>query len=600
MIAVDIEVAPNAMLVVLANSQKAERYWFPFSDKDAARIKAVLSKNDTCGFNTLRYDLPLIAYALTGNKTHADIYNASKSIIEDGVAPWSIADVPTQWTRRHIDLIEVAPGTMTSLKIYGGRINAPKMQDLPFDPHVPLAEENLELVASYCENDTQLTLLLADKLSEQVELRRSMGQQYGLNLLSKSDAQIAEAVILKELGKQVDKPDAGLNSFSYSPPKWLHFETPMLADVLAAAKRCTFYTDSKGVVQMPKELDQAIEFNGATYKMGIGGLHSSEQCQTVMADREHFLMDADVASYYPSLILGSSLFPPQMGKGFLDVYRTIYTRRLDAKHKGDTITANSLKISLNGTFGKLGSPYSKLYAPKLLIAVTVTGQLALLMLIEALTQVGAKIKSANTDGVLIYGRRELLPKVRSVMNWWEHTTGFTLEETEYLSMHARDVNNYIAVKPGGKAKGKGVFAETGLMKNPAMPIIAKSVIQHLTTGKPIAELVRSGDITDYVTIRTVTGGAQWEGTYLGKVVRFYWSTGGEALLYVKNGNKVATSDGAKPLMTLPAEMPQDIDFERYEKAAQELLWQTHSLPIKKPRSRTSKPKVAAPFSLPQA
>jgi hypothetical protein len=44
--------------------------------------------------------------------------------------------------------------------------------------------------------------------------------------------------------------------------------------------------------------------------------------------------------------------------------------------------ADSLKITINGSFGKLGNYYSALYAPDLMVQVTVTGQLALLKLIE--------------------------------------------------------------------------------------------------------------------------------------------------------------------------------------------------------------------------
>jgi hypothetical protein len=86
------------------------------------------------------------------------------------------------------------------------------------------------------------------------------------------------------------------------------------------------------------------------------------------------------------------------------------------------------------------------------------------------------------------------------------------------------------------------------------------------------DLVRQGDITDYLTIRNVTGGGQWRGKYLGKTVRWYWSTDGDAIRYIKNGNKVATSDGSKPVMTLRDKLPADLDMDRYVKAAYEALW----------------------------
>ena len=82
-------------------------------------------------------------------------------------------------------------------------------------------------------------------------------------------------------------------------------------------------------------------------------------------------------------------------------YEKIYTERLAAKASGDKTTSETLKISLNGTFGKLASRYSVLYSPDLMLAVTLTGQLTLLMLIERLEKLGVETLSANTDGIAV-------------------------------------------------------------------------------------------------------------------------------------------------------------------------------------------------------
>ena len=39
-----------------------------------------------------------------------------------------------------------------------------------------------------------------------------------------------------------------------------------------------------------------------------------------------------------------------------------------------------------------------------------------------------------------------------------------------------------------------------------------------------------------------------------------------------SGNKVATSEGAIPLMDLPKELPNDLDYERYINIANEMLY----------------------------
>jgi len=90
-----------------------------------------------------------------------------------------------------------------------------------------------------------------------------------------------------------------------------------------------------------------------------------------------------------------------MADHFQTIYQKILDDRLAAKNSGDSVTSNTIKIVLNGSFGKLGSKWSILYAPRLLLQVTLTGQLALLMLIEMIEDAGIPVVSANTDGIVI-------------------------------------------------------------------------------------------------------------------------------------------------------------------------------------------------------
>jgi DNA polymerase elongation subunit (family B) len=171
---------------------------------------------------------------------------------------------------------------------------------------------------------------------------------------------------------------------------------------LATVCSALFVVGEDGTIGMPEQLKElGIAIGDSVYRMGIGGLHSSEQKAIHYATDDTILVDRDVASYYPAIILNTGMYPEQMGPNFLTVYRDIVRQRLDAKKRGDKVAADSLKITINGTFGKLGSPWSTLYAPNLLIQVTVTGQLALLMLIERLELRGIPVVSANTDGLVI-------------------------------------------------------------------------------------------------------------------------------------------------------------------------------------------------------
>ena len=265
-----------------------------------------------------------------------------------------------------------------------------------------------------------------------------------------------------------------------------------------------------------------------------------------------------------------------MGKDFLDLYRSIVERRLKAKAKKDMVTANTLKICLNGSFGKLGSKYSALYAPDLFLQTTITGQLCLLMLIERMEAAGINIMSANTDGIVVHTTKNREHEMESVAWEWQLQTSYALERTDYRLLASRDVNSYMAIKTNGKVKRKGIFNIGGLMKNPDRNIIFTAVVNFLNDGTPIKETILGcKDVSQFLTARTVKGGAVWNGEDLGKAVRFYSST--EALFidpaihYAINGNKVPRSTGCRPLMDLGESVPDDLNYEAYVADAEKLL-----------------------------
>lgn len=575
MLFLDCEVYPNYFLVCAAGQDGSRAHFERIDDAplDRSALLAQLETQTIVGFNLLHFDLPLLALAIKG-AGNIELYNAGEALIKGTVRPWDVANVPNTW--KYIDLKEVAPGVMVSLKLYGGRMHSVELRDLPYPPDTLLSGDQMKEVRAYCFNDLIITQDLYQALKDRIELRRNLSAQYGIDLMSKSDAQIAEAVLVFEiearLGHKISVPKARAQSFTYRPPTWLRFETPELRALFDEIQACRFTTTAAGVLKMPPELDgKTIAIGESVYRLGIGGLHSSEKSTHWLADEQHRLIDIDAISYYPSIILEQGLYPPQCGPAFLEIYRGIVERRIKAKATGDKVTADSLKIAINGSFGKLGSPYSKLYAPDLFKQVTITGQLALLMLIEHLESVGIPVVSANTDGIVTRPRAAGSETLEHVIAFWEAVTGYRTEQTEYRGLYSRDVNSYFAIKLDGSVKAKGAFAHGGLSKNPAAPIVHQAVIEHIRTGRPTEEVIQHGQIQDYLTVRTVNGGGMWCGQYLGKVVRWYWSTDGEPIRYATNGNKVPNSDGARPVTHMITDHPADLDYDRYTREAYKVL-----------------------------
>ena len=543
-------------------------------------------------FNGNNYDLPILRMALTGADCAA-LKAASNDIIENDVKPWEFDKLyPVQrFQCNHIDLIEVAPG-QNSLKIYGGRLHCDKLQDLPIEHTASISPEQRTLLRRYCKNDLRTTLALARELDKQIELRRVMSAELAQqidelemsyifksdDLRSKSDAQIAESVLKQRVFVQTGaiprKRPIAYKRFTYKAPAYVQFRTPELQQALEVITSSDFVVKATGHVAMPEAIDKLeIRIGTTQYNLGLGGIHSQESEVTHKADGDTLLRDIDVRSYYPNLILNMGMYPDSTGPHFLVAYRDILTERLAAKDAGEKVKDAALKITLNGTFGKTSNQYSVLYNPSMMIHTTLTGQLSMLMLIEALETRGIPVVSANTDGVVVKCPRAKEEVQRRIVAAWEKVTNLETEETNYSAIYARDVNSYVAVKTDGSVKTKGFFAKAGLSKSPQNEICIDALLAYLADGVPMETTIYGcQDIRKFLTVRRVTGGAVKDGKLIGKAIRWYYSTGVTGTLnYASNGNVVPRSAGARPCMDLPENLPNDIDYEWYVSEAQGLL-----------------------------
>jgi hypothetical protein len=584
----DIECYPNYFLILFRSPDNGKIISFQDDGHvamDLRKLNWVMAHFCIIGYNSKEYDIPMTQLALTGKRCAA-LYAVSCTIIYENMRSWQIEKKYRLGRPRfdHIDLIEVAP-LMGSLKLYAGRLHTERMQDLPVDPTKRLTVDEIAKVFNYCVNDLFSTELLFNELKPGLELRYRMSAAYLTDVRSRSDAQIAEQVISSEIqkitGQKPERPDIPPGTiYLYNVPDYIEYKHPALQAMLEVVRSAYFIVGEDGYVTMPKQIGEiALSIGACVYHMGIGGLHSSEKNTAHRSDSNTMLIDRDVASYYPAIILNQQLYPQHLGPAFLSVYKKIVDDRLAAKASGNKQVAASLKITINGSFGKLGSKWSVLYAPDLMIQVTVTGQLSLLMLIDMIESAGIPVVSGNTDGVIIKCQKEHYDALQEIIALWERRTGFTTEETRYDAVYSRDVNNYIALKLDGTTKPKGCYSERGsagdsvLSKNPENLVCNDAVAAAISKNTPVEQTIRGcTDIRRFVTIRNVKGGAVKSGIPLGKCIRWYYSTAmlGE-INYASNGNKVPNSDRAMPCMQLPKSMPADVDYQRYIDIANDML-----------------------------
>ncbi|AEG53184.1 DNA-directed DNA polymerase B [Sinorhizobium meliloti] len=619
------------------------------ADFDGRRIRRILKKYTVVGFNSRDYDLMVLLYAL-GGATNEQLKKLSDWIIQKRKKPWDCEreyGIVVPSFIDHVDLFDTNPSVGTgaddddeaentfasgsaSLKTLGGRLHVKRLQDLPVDPDALLTHEQMDIVGDYCLNsDCPATRALYNHCKQALELRESIGEIYDIDARSLSDAQTGERMIKigveRLIKKKIEKSEfKGGYSFRYQVPDFIEFQTPLLQSVLKTIRETDIHVTDTGSVPFPEAFKKfKIEIGQSSYKLGIGGLHSQEKSRAEFSDGEWVLLDFDVGSQYPSIIIKLGLYPKAVGPKFQPVYSGIKEERMADKRRsqaardaGDRekelfykVRSDGRKVGLNGPYGKLGSRYSVLFAPHLMIATTLTGQLTLLMLIERAEMAGIRIVSANTDGIVMKAPRSLYNgfiqkdgkdterlapgPIAEIIDWWEEKTSFVLEGAEYKAIYNRDVNFYLAIKSNGKGKRKGYIANhwhpespeyspsfEQMKKNPNMTVIGDAILAFLTKGTPIEEFIRSyTDVRGFIRVIKAKGGGDWNGEYLGKTVRFYWAKKGAPIMRGKphaktgNRNKVSKSDGCRPLMILPDDyaVPPDLDYERYIAEAYEVL-----------------------------
>lgn len=618
----DTESYPNLWAIGfrdLATKRVVKLKLEPGGTLDRARIAKIMRNYRVITFNGVAYDMPIIALAMSG-ATCEDMWNATVDLIKCGLKHWEFYDkyeVTIPSFVDHIDLWHVGPSAAqhASLKRYAGMMHSRFMQELPYAPGTVLDSEQVDNVMDYLDNDLEVTSDMAIELTPQLDIRAKISAKLGVDVRSKSDAQVGEAIMKARVekrkgnGKRLYKPEIVPGSFKFECPAYINFKTKPMQDMLSRLLRADFYVRRDGYVQLPdifgkakkKEVSeddddeleggQDIVLGGNIYKMGIGGLHSKEKAVSAYEDDEYEIWDFDVTGYYPNLILRSGREPDNMRGHFQPVYREIVEERAAAKAAGNKDEAESGKIASNGLFGKQGSPHSIVYTPRGMIQTTVTGQLSLLMLIEEFCERGWQVLSANTDGIVTRVPKNELGMFRSIIFDWEVETGLNMEGTAYRSIHSRSVNDYMAFKKVQDKKGnftgaievkrkgqfapsgRGVPAALGLKKTPNAEICYDAAVAYVLNGTPVASTINNcQDIRKFVVVRAVKGGAEKDGVYIGKVVRYYYSCHTDTpLLYADNGHRVPKSAGAEPCMRLPEELPDDIDYEWYEREGYAIL-----------------------------
>jgi hypothetical protein len=510
------------------------------------------------GYNSYSYDDQILTYLYsiynsicfsTANEITHLLYNKTKEIIVDKKSTWF------KPIFRSIDLMKVGNIMKKSLKLIAVNLNWHRIQDLPIEPSQSVTKDQVNMILDYNLNDVLITEELYYKLKDKISLRWEITDKYKINVISESDSGMANRLLEKLYSEKTGITIPELKKLR-TPRQIIHFENVIFEDIKFETKELqdelTELYNHKWFKNQPF-FKKAITFNGTRYQMGVGGLHSEDEPGKFKSDDTQDIIDADVTSMYANNMINHNLKPGHLTWDFMDIYKDLTKRRIDAKHRGDKSDAETLKIVILSVWGKTLNENHWLYDPLVGLRLTINGQLYLLMLIEKLSLCGFKVISANTDGIVT-----IVPKDRRSLydiccKQWEEQTKFNLEFTEYKKYIRRDVNAYLCLKKDNKTKEKGIFVVNNtLQQGIDKPIISKALYDYFINGVTTESTIRTAsNILDFCVAKRTDDkfineyhcvqNNEKEVTILQKTLRFYMSTKG-GYLYKRDpkDNKLIT------------------------------------------------------------
>jgi len=475
------------------------------------------------GFNNRHFDDQLVALIFKNRELYLEkgakyaatqLKKATSSIITYG-----------NWTRlpvsfRSIDLLSITQVNDRRISLKKAAINMkwPLILDLPLPVEATVQLADGPSMLRYCKNDVNITEHLYKALREDINMRAKMSVKYGVNLLSDSNSTMSSR-ILEPAYSKITKQNVWSFRNDRTPREWMsmsdivgeeiEFKTPGLQ---------RFLIDIKGDhINTTQSWGRKVRINDTYYDVAKGGLHSvhyvvvgkkkKPKPVVYQSKKGYDIIDADVSSYYPNIMLNLQIRPAHLEPSFLDLVGDMTDERLAAKKKGDVVTSESNKVTVNSVFGKFNYEHSWLYDPMALYRITINGQLFLLMLIEALEMKGITVLYANTDGIVAKVYKDQRDLFYTMCRGWTRRHKFVLDFSLFETFAIRDVNNYLAIKTDGKVKGKGDLDKDnlihptvilGLHKGFDSPIISLALHNYFVYGIQIEDTINDHeDVLDF-------------------------------------------------------------------------------------------------------
>lgn len=476
----DFEVFKEDWLVVIINPYEKSEVVI-INDKEKLQEYYDAHKNQIwVGYNNNHYDQYILKAILCGFNPK----EVNDFIIKEDKKGWQFSSLFRKFQMYNFDVMQRNDGGLKSLEGFMG--SNIKETSIPFDIDRKLTESEIEETIKYCRHDVEQTIEVFLQRKDDLDVQLELIKEFNLPLsfVTKTQTQLT-AEILE--AKSVRFGD----DFNINFPEYLNRikKYKYIVDWFKKFKTDKILSDDQKKEIYGQNLE--TEVAGVPHVFAWGGLHGA----LPKYFGKGYFLHIDVSQYYPSLMTGHNYFSraaSDEGKRRYEMMRKESIRlkafpELKKKRTG-------YKTCNNKAYGAMKDKYNKLFDPLNANNICVTGQLALLLLIEML-EPHCKLIQSNTDGLIVklysIDDYELIDDIC----WeWEQLTHVKLAFDPIITrIYQKDVNNYLFVNEDGEIESKGAYVKSLSPLDFDLPIVNKAIVDYLIYDIPIEKTINECD-----------------------------------------------------------------------------------------------------------
>ena len=488
----DFEVTKYDWLVTIANPITQTETTIVNSPAELRRYYDKFKSEIFLGYNIRDYDSWIFKAILAGFNP----YEVNEHIVTKKLKGYQFSSTLRSYPLITYDLIQLNTSLKTLEAFQGHNIYE---SDVDFRINRKLTPKELKEMISYNVNDVQETMDLFPMLKGDFDVQLELINEFklSLNFISLTQTQITAEIMEAQRVDTKDEFDLNFPDYLNKIKKYAHIVT-----WFKQFKSDKEFSDNEKKAIYKQKLD--IDVAGVPHVFAWGGLHGARSKYYGTG----YFLHIDVSQYYPSLMVGHNYFSRAVsdeGKKRYDMMRRESIRlkafpELKKKRAG-------YKLCNNKAYGGMKDKYNKLYDPLMANNICVTGQLALLLLIEMI-EPHCQLIQSNTDGLIVkLNSLDDYELIDDICYQWEQMTHVKLAFDPIITkIYQKDVNNYLFINEFGEVESKGAYVKELSPLDNDLPIVNKALKEYMINGTPVDTTINSAtELIDFQKIVKLSG-----------------------------------------------------------------------------------------------